>query len=395
MNKEREVYELIITDEEDMLHGISVVGEPAIERNFVAMSKPKPKPTVHLASEEKMEIVGPAMVPDMMIYRRDKDGEEYDVFFTADTIKQLSYMYLSNAKYSVNLNHEGDPVEGVKIVESWIKEDENDKSTAYGFSDLPVGTWFVKFKVNDPEIWAKVKSKELNGFSIEAVMTMEKRKRNQLMSKLMGLYREVRKALGFRTFDELQGTHTLADGTSIVIREDRAFQSGLDGEMGEQLPEGTYTLADGSKLSIGQNGETIGFEQAPVEEIPVEEAPVEDMPTEPAPSDTPAEEAPETPEPESPEPDEVVYPDGISNTEEGNYVVSRDGRMLAVMTPEDFAWMLEQLGVTEMKSELEAKDKEIEKLSKMPIATPSPLPNLAKNDMDDRLQNLLRVAKRK
>jgi hypothetical protein len=51
-------------------------------------------------------------------------------------------------------------------MESWIKESKNDKSTDYGFEKLPVGTWFVSMKINNPEIWNKIKKKELNGFSV-------------------------------------------------------------------------------------------------------------------------------------------------------------------------------------------------------------------------------------
>jgi hypothetical protein len=52
------------------------------------------------------------------------------------------------------------------VVESWIKESNNDKSTDYGFEKLPIGTWFVSMKINNPDVWAKVKEHELNGFSV-------------------------------------------------------------------------------------------------------------------------------------------------------------------------------------------------------------------------------------
>jgi hypothetical protein len=62
--------------------------------------------------------------------------------------------------------HDGQAVKDVYVVESWIKESNNDKSTDYGFGDLPVGTWFVSMKINNSEIWSKVKNNELNGFSV-------------------------------------------------------------------------------------------------------------------------------------------------------------------------------------------------------------------------------------
>ena len=51
-------------------------------------------------------------------------------------------------------------------VESWIKEDQEDKSTKYGYGELPVGTWFVSMKVKNDQIWNKVKEGQLNGFSV-------------------------------------------------------------------------------------------------------------------------------------------------------------------------------------------------------------------------------------
>jgi hypothetical protein len=103
----------------------------------------------------------------MKIYRKDKSGEPYYVFFTKETIKMIAEKYMKY-KYTDNNDemHDGQALKDVYVVESWIKEDEMDKSVKYGFKDLPVGTWFVSMKVNNPKTWDKVKNKELNGFSV-------------------------------------------------------------------------------------------------------------------------------------------------------------------------------------------------------------------------------------
>jgi hypothetical protein len=56
-----------------------------------------------------------------------------------------------------------------------IKEGEQDKSKMYGY-DLPNGTWFVKMKINNDDLWQKIKAGELKGLSIEGYFTdkMEK-----------------------------------------------------------------------------------------------------------------------------------------------------------------------------------------------------------------------------
>jgi hypothetical protein len=117
--------------------------------------------------DEKRIVVGAAMVPDLKIFRKDKKGNPYHVYFSAETIKMIAEKYMRN-KYIDNndTEHNGKAANDVYVVESWIKEDEEDKSNKYGFADLPIGTWFVSMKVRNEEVWKRIKSKELNGFSV-------------------------------------------------------------------------------------------------------------------------------------------------------------------------------------------------------------------------------------
>ena len=128
--------------------------------------------------EEKRTIVGPAMVPDMLIFRRDVFGNPYKVFFTRETISQIAEKYMRN-KYLDNndLMHDGKAVNDVYVIESWIVEDpETDKSKKYGF-DVPAGTWMIAMKCaktpKGDEVWNKVKNHELNGFSVSGFFVEE------------------------------------------------------------------------------------------------------------------------------------------------------------------------------------------------------------------------------
>ena len=122
-----------------------------------------------LVDDKKFQkmVIGPAMVPDLKIFRKDMFGNPYYVFFSAETIKMIAEKYMRN-KYIDNndTNHDGKAVSDVYVVESWIKEDKEDKSNKYGYGDLPVGTWFVSMKVRNDEVWNKVKNGELKGFSV-------------------------------------------------------------------------------------------------------------------------------------------------------------------------------------------------------------------------------------
>jgi hypothetical protein len=107
------------------------------------------------------------MVPDQKIFRKDELGNPYYVFFSPETIKMIAEKYMRN-KYTDNNDtmHDGRAVKDIHVVESWIKDSEHDKSNKYGFENLPVGTWFVSMKVNNPKVWEDVKQGKLNGFSV-------------------------------------------------------------------------------------------------------------------------------------------------------------------------------------------------------------------------------------
>jgi len=58
-------------------------------------------------------------------------------------------------------------IEGVNVVETWLKEDMvNDKSVMYGF-DYPLNTWLVAISVDNEDIRNKIIKGEIKGFSIE------------------------------------------------------------------------------------------------------------------------------------------------------------------------------------------------------------------------------------
>ena len=129
--------------------------------------KKKDMSKVMFANDEKRIVIGPAMIPDLKIFRKDSKGNPYYVFFSSETIKMIAEKYMKN-KYIDNndTNHDGEAAKDVYVIESWIKDSENDKSTDYGYGDLPVGTWFVSMKVRNDEVWKQVKEGKLNGFSV-------------------------------------------------------------------------------------------------------------------------------------------------------------------------------------------------------------------------------------
>lgn len=166
--------ELIIDEESDRfgVEAISLVEFPAIEENWVFFNKDNFLSLAKLDEEQKT-LVGAVLIPNKEIPRFDQDlNEEYIVYFTEDTIKHAQELFMSSLRNNnATLEHKV-PVNGMTVVESWIKEDDKfDKSSSFGFKNLPKGTWFVKMKVNNSEIWDSVKEGKIRGFSIEGFFT--------------------------------------------------------------------------------------------------------------------------------------------------------------------------------------------------------------------------------
>ena len=162
------IIELVIDENEELfgIEAISVVENPAIEEDFIAL---KNQDQIRLAevSKEKRILMGAALIPDKPIYRKSDDHEFY-IFFSKDTVAKASQMFLQAGNQGqATMEHATEKLEGMTVVESWIIEDEvHDKSRKYGL-DMPVGTWMVSMKCDNDEIWAKVKENKIRGFSIE------------------------------------------------------------------------------------------------------------------------------------------------------------------------------------------------------------------------------------
>lgn len=119
-------------------------------------------------AEQKL-VVGPAMIPEKMIIRRNEiTGDIYYVYFTAETIKRLQQKFMKDKLLdATNIEHQRKYLRDVDVVESWIVDDvQKDKQQVFGMN-YPKGTWMIIMKVNDNETWSKVKDGKLKGFSVQ------------------------------------------------------------------------------------------------------------------------------------------------------------------------------------------------------------------------------------
>ena len=189
------IIELVISDENEELtiDAISLVTSPAIEQDFVYFGKEKNNLTFAKIDEEKRMLVSPALIPNKQIFRYDPNTDSnYYVYFSKDTVRQASELYLKhNNHHKATYQHE-DRVSGVLTVESWVKEGDMDKSMLYGFN-LPDGTWFVKMKIENDEMWNKIKEGELRGLSIEGyfVNKFEKMQKQPTNEEILSALNEI------------------------------------------------------------------------------------------------------------------------------------------------------------------------------------------------------------
>lgn len=157
--------ELFINDDGEWIDRISLVEEPAIETDFMAFAK---EHMMFSTDDDKQILTGPVMIPDKRMYRNYNGG--CMVYFSAATIREAAYRWIKeNKSHCFNIDHNTD-IHSVSVIESWIVEDPmQDKSAFLGFTDIPTGTWFISCKIDDPELWAMIKSGEFNGFSVEGL----------------------------------------------------------------------------------------------------------------------------------------------------------------------------------------------------------------------------------
>lgn len=237
------------------VEAISLVEYPAIESNWVFFKKQGSKDLnqtmVSLAAidEEQRTLVGAALIPEKKISRYDESAdEEYDVYFSKETVKRASELFLEQNRTNQHTFEHQTAVEGVSVVESWIVEDpERDKSALYNL-EVPAGTWMVRVKVDNDDMWQKVKEKNVRGFSVEGYFADKITEMNKPKSMLSRIFQALRK----RNFYQ----EARIQGGLVIATEAEDFTSGVDvfllDEKGEptELQNGNYTTIAGIPFEV-------------------------------------------------------------------------------------------------------------------------------------------------
>ena len=163
------VYIAQIDNSEEGILDISLVDYPAVKRDFVLFSQDKMNFSIQ--SEEKRIISGVVMLADTPIYRKSPTAGEYYIVFTRDIIEMMvEKMSFEGKLNNITLSHNGQLVEGVTLVELFIKDSSKGLNPTY-LPDVTEGSLIASYKVENVDIWNQIKAGEFRGFSLSGIFS--------------------------------------------------------------------------------------------------------------------------------------------------------------------------------------------------------------------------------
>jgi hypothetical protein len=282
-----ETYEAIFNKEKNKgVFSISLVNKPAMEGTFIALSENQPIKFAEVDKDQQI-LIGLVLEPNKKVYR-NQNGKEFNMFFSAETIKELSHNFFRSGFHTNStIEHSKDkPLEGVTFVESWLIENSKiDKSTNYGFN-YPKGSWMVSMKIDDPVLWTQfIKTGEVLGFSIDALVDLkqvnikteiemsEVVESNKIVDAIVALGDNIKSLFAKKeTKVELASVKSgdleiYFDGETMAVGQ----SVWMENEAGEQmpLPVGEYPIEGERMLIVTEEGMIAEVQEAmPVEEMP-------------------------------------------------------------------------------------------------------------------------------
>lgn len=171
MDKKLKRYNIVPSTSD--VFAVSLVDAPAVESNFIALSKQKQPINFKIQSEEKRMLYGVALRADFDIYRCYGE-EEFYINFSKDAVRRLMTKFMKNHAQNNFTTDHMDFAQGLTVVESWIVDNvDNDKANNLGLENFSEGSWIIGVKVDDDEMWQSVKEGRWCGFSVEAFCDLE------------------------------------------------------------------------------------------------------------------------------------------------------------------------------------------------------------------------------
>jgi hypothetical protein len=293
--KKYPLYELKKGGNDNFVDAIAIVDHGAIESNFYMFAN-QIKKQYFITDEPKKMIAGLVMIPDLHIYRVNSMNEEFEVFFSRETIEQLRNDFMKNKRNdAINFMHVDNAIpENVYIVESFIVEtDLQAKDLKQRFNiDSPLGSWFVQLHCESLELFQSIKQYGFHGFSIQGafedvlIHLNNSNNNNNIMNKIIEKFKaaliEMEAELAEAPMDKIAET-----GQAIKVGKEGEPVAIVEANPGDPMgqpvetpcPDGQYVLESGDTIEVKNGALVSRIAMAKPEEKPAE--PAEEKPAEP------------------------------------------------------------------------------------------------------------------
>lgn len=385
------VFEALVDSEDTGMLRISLVDDPAVMSDFLAFAGEQRKVQRYaIADEDRHLVFGVVMRADFPIYRYDEGYGGYYIIYKADTIRRMAQKYLAEGRQNnVDLMHDGREVEGVEMVQAFLKDTAKGVAPA-GFEDIADGSLFAEFHIDDEDIWAQVKDGTFKGFSLEGIFEMRPERdqkevddivrktdnfsTNHKMSKMNKIKAMLAKLLASLASVTTDKGVLEWDGDEDLKAGDAVYVVNQEGER-EAAADGDYITDDGKKIVVADGK---------VSEIVDQEAEVDSEPEGEEAFGRKATDKGELlweGEEDLKAGDEVFVenegerqpaPDGEYATEDGKVIVVVDGKVAEIRDPEaEVAPEDNAEEVAELRRQVAALKKELAELKAKPMAQPA------------------------
>jgi hypothetical protein len=151
---------------------VSFVDNPAMK---VQLEKFDEIISEHFEEERKI-VTSVLLLSDTPIRRRTKDlGDFYIRFPKSEVIKMASSFLNSSFTSNTSLFHSTDASStDATLFESFIVDESRGIRAPEYFKDVTDGSWIVSYKINNAELWDKIKAGTIKGLSVENTFDLVK-----------------------------------------------------------------------------------------------------------------------------------------------------------------------------------------------------------------------------
>lgn len=194
------IYKVVLNSEDDGMDFNSFVDFPATKKGAFYFGEEK---IHHFSADEKRIVTGVAIAANVPIFRRDRNGNEYRVFFTPEVVRELGRRMMKRGyMHNINSMHDSNKqIKGATLDEIYYIGDGHEVPALFKNQNLQAGTMMVSYHIENDKEWAKWKNGEYQGFSIEAWFDIEKvnfknqnkmqKKEKSFLEHIKGFFTEV------------------------------------------------------------------------------------------------------------------------------------------------------------------------------------------------------------